>query len=526
MLDRNLAFATAQRKIRCAIYTRKSTEEGLEQDFNSLHAQREACEAYIASQKHEGWVLLPQAYDDGGISGVTLDRPGVQQLLADVDAGLVDQIVVYKVDRLTRSLTDFGKLVERLDAVGASFVSVTQSFNTATSMGRLTLNMLLSFAQFEREVTAERIRDKIAASKAKGLWMGGNIPFGYDKDGRSLKIREDEAGHVRFIFNSYAQGEAVADLVETCNRKGILTRRRTNNSGEIKGGKPFARGHLYEMLSNPIYVGHIRHKGKTYEGQHKGIIDQELWGQVQIKLTEGRQGHGRRLHNSKAKDRMPLLGFLKDKEGAEFVANHSKVKGRRLDYYVSANSDKDTQTLRYGAKMLEQVIASPSIRSLTPLLINEDSDLKLTSDQPKSWLPYVKNIRIEPGLIKVQFNPERIDLKELKIPFTMRRQKKELRMCIEGEGTGLDETLLENLAKARALYEETKRGADLKSAAERLNINPEWARKLLPLAFVSPSLIERTLKGDLPSQSTSSWFAKTKLPVKFADQKQLVDALE
>ena len=238
MLDANLP-SIAQRKIRCAVYTRKSTEEGLEQDFNSLHAQREACEAYIASQKHEGWVLLPQAYDDGGISGGHLDRPGVQQLLADVDAGLVDQIVVYKVDRLTRSLTDFSKLVERLDAAGASFVSVTQSFNTATSMGRLTLNMPLSFAQFEREVTAERIRDKIASSKAKGMWMGGTVPFGYDKDGRTLKIRQDEAKTVRLLFNLYAEGMTVPALADYCAEKGIINRKIEKKDGAVRGGNPF-----------------------------------------------------------------------------------------------------------------------------------------------------------------------------------------------------------------------------------------------------------------------------------------------
>jgi site-specific DNA recombinase len=223
------------KKIRCAIYTRKSSEEGLEQEFNSLHAQREACVSYIASQKHEGWVLLPDHYDDGGISGGTLERAGLQRLLRDVDEGLVDQIVVYKIDRLTRSLADFAKLVERLDAADASFVSVTQSFNTATSMGRLTLNVLLSFAQFEREVTAERIRDKIAASKKKGLWMGGTIPLGYEPDGRTLKIVEDEARTVRTLFDLYLEHGSVKAVKRHADRMGLRTKARAGEGSKWPG---------------------------------------------------------------------------------------------------------------------------------------------------------------------------------------------------------------------------------------------------------------------------------------------------
>ena len=247
-------------RVRCAIYTRKSSEDGLEQDFNSLDAQREACAAFIASQKAEGWVLLPEHYDDGGLSGGTLERPALRRLMGDLEAGKVDQIVVYKIDRLTRSLADFAKLVERLDAAGASFVSVTQSFNTATSMGRLTLNVLLSFAQFEREVTAERIRDKIAASKRRGLWMGGLVPFGYDADGRTLKIREDEAAVVRQLFELYRRLGAVRAVHAEALRLGFRSRVRMLASGRTVGGGSFSRGHIHQMLSNPLYAGRIRHK--------------------------------------------------------------------------------------------------------------------------------------------------------------------------------------------------------------------------------------------------------------------------
>src|ERR1700716_1840771 len=261
-------------KIRCAIYTRKSSEEGLEQEFNSLQAQREACEAFIKSQRHEGWVCLPDGYDDGGLSGATMERPALQQLLAEIQAGRVDIVVVYKVDRLTRSLADFAKIVEILDAKRASFVSVTQQFNTTTSMGRLTLNVLLSFAQFEREVTGERIRDKIAASKKKGMWMGGMPPLGYQARDRKLVIVESEAEIVRFIFRRYAELGSVRLLKDELEAQNIQTKLRTRGAGRISGGKPFARGALYLMLQNRIYRGEIVHNQQSHLGAHKPIIDQ------------------------------------------------------------------------------------------------------------------------------------------------------------------------------------------------------------------------------------------------------------
>ncbi len=271
-------------KVRCAIYTRKSSEEGLEQEFNSLDAQREACEAYIASQKHEGWVLLKDHYDDGGLSGGNMVRPALLELLQAVDDGLVDQIVVYKVDRLTRSLPDFSRLIERLDKAQASFVSVTQSFNTATSMGRLTLNVLLSFAQFEREVTAERIRDKIAASKKKGMWMGGRIPIGYDVKDKHLLVRGDEAAIVRQIYDLYLIHGTVRETKAAVDAMGFRSREWTTKAGRERGGLPFTRGHLYRILTNPIYVGMVGHKGATYDGQHDGIVYPAIWQKVQDSL--------------------------------------------------------------------------------------------------------------------------------------------------------------------------------------------------------------------------------------------------
>ena len=257
---------------RCAIYTRKSTEEGLEQDFNSLDAQREACAAYILSQKHEGWTELSDPYDDGGFSGGSMDRPGLKTLLEDVESGRIDTIVVYKVDRLTRSLADFARMVDVFDGAGVSFVSVTQAFNTTSSMGRLTLNVLLSFAQFEREVTAERIRDKVAASKRKGMWMGGAVPFGYDVVDKALIVNPDEAAAIRTIFAEYLGTGSVRQLSTRLNELGVVNKRRTDRYGRVTGGTAFSRGALYNILRNPIYIGKVRHKEELHEGLHEAII--------------------------------------------------------------------------------------------------------------------------------------------------------------------------------------------------------------------------------------------------------------
>ena len=298
------------KKIRCAIYTRKSSEEGLEQDFNSLHAQREACAAYVQSQRNEGWQLLPKHYDDGGYSGGNLERPALQQLLADIEAGAVDLIVVYKIDRLTRSLNDFAKLVELLEARNASFVSVTQSFNTTTSMGRLTLNVLLSFAQFEREVTGERIRDKIGASKKKGMWMGGFVPLGYDAAGRQLSLNRTEAPIVRRIFDLYRTCKNVSAVAKTLKAEGIISKQRPDTQGRGRGGVVYSNGALFNILKNPIYCGKIRHKTSIYPGQHPAIVSEEEWNEVQA-IREGRRVKA----VAREQNKNPLLGLLVDEEG-------------------------------------------------------------------------------------------------------------------------------------------------------------------------------------------------------------------
>lgn len=312
------------RKTRCAVYTRKSSEEGLELEFNSLHAQREACEAYIASQKQEGWVLVPDFYDDGGISGGTLERPALQQLLADIQAGLVDVVVVYKIDRLSRSLMDFAKLVDIFDRHNVTFVSVTQSFNTTNSMGRLTLNILLSFAQFEREVSGERIRDKIAASRKKGLWMGGNVPLGYDVKDKKLVINEDEAKIIRMIF----------DRFPTVGSATILAKRLAEEDVRTKKGRLIDKGYMYKLLNNETYLGKAVHKGTAYPGVHEAIITQEQWDKVRTILKRNPQ---RRAGNSRRQVPALLKGIIFGADGRAMTPTHTKKKNNRLyRYYVAS----------------------------------------------------------------------------------------------------------------------------------------------------------------------------------------------
>lgn len=309
-------------KHRCAIYTRKSSDEGLDQEFNSLHAQREACEAYIASQRSEGWVLVRDHYDDGGVSGGTLNRPALTRLLEDIEDGLVDVIVVYKIDRLTRSLADFAKLVEIFDRNDVTFVSITQSFNTTTSMGRLTLNMLLSFAQFEREVTAERIRDKIAASCRKGLWTGGPVPLGYQARNRKLEIDEEEAVIIRYIFERFIEIGSGTLLAKELRQLGHTT----------KQGKPISKGFLYRVLNNRIYLGEITHKGDSFPGKHKPIIERDLWDKVHTILKESPR---KRAARTRADTPALLKGLLFGPDGAAFSPTHTRKGGRLYRYYAS-----------------------------------------------------------------------------------------------------------------------------------------------------------------------------------------------
>lgn len=319
-------------RTRCAVYTRKSSEEGLEQAFNSLHAQREACEAFVLSQRHEGWSVIATAYDDGGFSGGTMERPALKALLADIGAGKVDVVVVYKIDRLTRSLFDFAKIVETFDAHHVSFVSVTQAFNTTTSMGRLTLNVLLSFAQFEREVTGERIRDKIAASKKRGMWMGGNIPLGYDLRDRKLVVNGREAETVKTIFRLYVASGSVRKVKAEIDRLGLRTKTHTSEAGTMRGGLPFRIGHIYTILNNRLYRGEISHKGAIHTGDHAAIVDQALWDRVQAQLASNA---AKRRSGKSSKEPSLLAGLLFDSRGNRMTPSHAVKSGKRYRYYLS-----------------------------------------------------------------------------------------------------------------------------------------------------------------------------------------------
>ncbi len=309
-------------KVRCAVYTRKSSEEGLDMEFSSLDAQREACEAYTASQKQEGWMLVPDRYDDGGVSGGTLERPALKRLLGDIEQGQVDVVVVYKIDRLSRSLMDFSKLVEVFDRRNVTFVSVTQSFNTTTSMGRLTLNILLSFAQFEREVIGERIRDKFAASRKKGMWMGGFVPLGYRVESRKLLIDEKEAATVRMIFERFLKVGSATLLTRTLNAEGLTTRR----------GKPIDKGFLYKLINNRVYVGDAVHKGTAYPGEHEAIICLELWNRVHGILQESPRVRARRTRTTEP---ALLKGLIFGPTGCAMSPTYTRKAGRLYRYYVS-----------------------------------------------------------------------------------------------------------------------------------------------------------------------------------------------
>ncbi|WP_170441373.1 recombinase family protein [Ruegeria arenilitoris] len=537
------------RRIRCAIYTRKSSEEGLEQDFNSLDAQREACEAYIASQKHEGWELLPDHYDDGGISGGHLDRPALQRLMQAVDEKRVDQIVVYKIDRLTRSLADFAKLVDRLDAAGTSFVSVTQSFNTATSMGRLTLNMLLSFAQFEREVTAERIRDKIAASKRKGMWMGGSVPLGYQPDGRTLKIDENEATTIRTLYDLYLKHRILREVKERAEQLDLRSRCRRRAGGRISGGKHFDRGHLQHILSNPVYAGRIRHKQQVYEGQHPAIIDPEIWDTVQDML----QGRASIARGSKKMATTSLLaGKLFDETGDRLTPSHSRKNGKRLRYYISHRLVKDRSrkhpdAWRLPAEQLESLIADVIRKKLgqpyiVTTLIRDISASEIAArsaalsefQQASQHLNLVDRVDLTPGTLTVRLSAcelskaldchtDRINGDELTLtsPFRMRRRGVELKLHLGDAPPEVDRTLVQNIVKAQKWLAMIIQGKTFAEIAETEGTSKRRVQDVIDLAILAPDILDAIANGEQPEGLTSDYLVKSGVPAVWTDQRDV-----
>lgn len=539
------------RRLRCAVYTRKSSEEGLEQSFNSLDAQREACEAYIKSQAGEGWQLHRTRYDDGGLSGGTLERPALQQLLADISARKVDAVVVYKVDRLTRSLADFAKIVEVFDAHGVSFVSVTQQFNTTTSMGRLTLNMLLSFAQFEREVTGERIRDKIAASKAKGMWMGGFVPLGYEASERSLAINEAEAETVRRLFWLYLEHGTVRQVKEEADRLGLTTKRRPGSNGKMRGGRPFSRGNLYKLLSNPLYAGRIAHKGAMHEGLHEAIIDAETWEAVQAQLASNSY---ERRSGTRTTEPSLLAGKLFDEVGVPLTPSHATKAGRRYRYYVSKHLISGTVVegevqdgWRLPAREIERIVGDAICGLLADrsklaataqesgLAADRIPDLLTSISRWRSQgLDLVQRVRLGRDEITIVVNlTPVIDgpavLVQHTFPTQLKRRGVEMRLVLDGPENGTrrsnpDPALINAVARAHRWFDDLINGhADsLRDIAKTEGVSDRYVSRLLPLAFLAPDIVEAILTGTQPFDLTAEKLTKrTELPLSWAEQKVL-----
>lgn len=512
---------------RCAIYTRKSSEEGLDQSFNSLDAQREAGEAYVKSQAHEGWKLIPTFYDDGGYSGGSMERPALQRMLDDVDCGRIDVVVVYKIDRLTRSLADFARIVERFDAHEVSFVSVTQSFNTTSSMGRLTLNVLLSFAQFEREVTGERIRDKIAASKAKGMWMGGNLPLGYDLPAsgtRILQVNEEEAETVRHIFRRYLKLGSVHALQRELQEQGVMSKQRTFiASGRTAGGLPINRGALYYLLRNQTYLGRIPHKEKVHEGAHEPIIDEVLFGKVQKLLSQ---------HTPRKRERIerrfepsPLEGKLFDATGDMMTPTFSRgSKGGFYRYYVSASLQrggkptKDGTVRRIAALGFEKLVTA-LIERWVPLLSTPPLELliaiRLAEDGVLLDLPSHVAIEIASTLVAgervVHQSAEAIRI-HVRISLPLRGGKRAVVPGARQEWA--DPILIAALRKAHGMLT-VRRGQPTLDAAPVSSHD----RILLRLALLAPDLQRDILAGRQPASLNLEKLRFMEIPLDWKQQR-------
>jgi site-specific DNA recombinase len=531
-------------RIRCAIYTRKSSEEGLEQAFNSLEAQRGACEAYIKSQAHEGWRAIAERFDDGGHSGGTLERPALQLLLAAVRERRVDVIVIYKIDRLTRSLMDFAKLAELFEKEGISFVSVTQQFNTTTSMGRLMLNVLLSFAQFEREITGERIRDKIAASKKKGMWMGGTPPIGYRVENRTLVVEPEHAETVRAIFRLYLKAGNVRTLADALDERGIRTKGRVHPNGTTTGGLRFQRGHLYGLLSNPIYIGRIGHKGQSYLGTHAPIVDHATWETVQHQLTRNTQGPRKRSRTG-AKATSLLAGLLYADNGNRFTPSHANKAGRRYRYYVEQlpedSSTTERKARRIPAQEIEEAVRAAVhdflgsrhqvLNALGPLSAADVKQVllramelqqSLTNDGAPAWAEQMR-----PILTKVVFGEKRLrvvvdhkklrdalglsgpqaDLSEMPTTFNIDAAPRisirgtRMKLLIGGDhGAGrasYDRSLIKTIARAHDWFERLRSGKvdSIETIAKSESLTGSYVTRVLRLAFISPDMVERILHG-------------------------------
>jgi site-specific DNA recombinase len=558
---------------RCAVYTRKSSEEGLEQSFNSLHAQREACEAYVLSQRHEGWSVIPTPYDDGGFSGGTMERPALKALLAAISAGHVDVVVVYKIDRLTRSLFDFAKIVETLDAHTVSFVSVTQSFNTTTSMGRLTLNVLLSFAQFEREVTGERIRDKFAASKKRGMWMGGNIPLGYDLKDRKLVVNTKEAATVRAIFQIYVDLGAVPKVKAEIDRLKLRTKLHTQVSGKARGGLPFRIGHLYTILRNHLYRGEIKHKSEVYAGDHDPVIDQALWDKVQVQFASNA---AIRRSGKSSKDPSLLAGLLFDGKDNRMTPSHAAKNGKRYRYYISnsliagANKSRASEPgdgLRIAAQEIEGHVITAIVLFLadqqkvaSELCPNDAAPVVITAalrqarslgealkaegtpDRHELIRSLIARVRIDDASICVELRCasliENIGLPidaisrdvdaplQLTMPAELRRLGKEKRLIVAAHAlkTNPDAVLIKAIVRGHQWFEmlKNRKALSITDIANAEKLPRTYIGSVIPFALLAPDITEAILEGTQPIDLNLDRLINLSLPIDWAEQRSVL----
>lgn len=547
---------------RCAIYTRKSTEDGLEQEFNSLDAQREACAAYILSQASEGWEAVSDHYDDGGFSGGKMNRPALQKLLAEVKAGKIDIIVVYKVDRLTRSLADFAKIVEILDEHDASFVSVTQSFNTTNSMGRLTLNVLLSFAQFEREVTGERIRDKIAASKKKGIWMGGNVPMGYEVVDRKLLVVAKDAETVRHIFSRYPALRSVPALKQKLDQDGIVSPSRISRTGKQFGDNPLTLGAIYHILQNRIYTGKIVHEGKAYSGEHDAIIEDGLFEQVQQQIRSNRVSR----RNGEHVDAPSLMpGIVFDGLGRPMTPTKTLRSGRCYRYYASRRETDETKkhpVWRVPAADLEEIVIG-KLRSF----LNDHSTLQrqfqgfnpdkldqiftaakrafeelgtaAPHGQRKLLLDWIASVGVRNDAVEFKVNldavlPSMVSSNQsdqslnLSVPASIVRNGKQTRLAVPPSSNDApqrkDSSLINLVAKAwKARCAIEASDADPKVVAAREGYEADYFARLVRLGYLAPDIISAIVEGKQPASLTRQKLARIgSLPIQWDEQRALL----
>jgi site-specific DNA recombinase len=505
--------ASSQKPVRCAIYTRKSTEHGLELEFNSLDAQREACEAYIKSQTSQGWRVLPQPYDDPAYSGGTLERPALKQLLTDIEWGLIDVIVVYKIDRLTRSLADFAKLVETFDRKSISFVAVTQQFNTTSSMGRLTLNVLLSFAQFERELSSERVRDKVAASRRKGKWTGGTVPLGYEAKDKKLVIQPKEAETVRTIFNQYLQLKSFSLLVQDLDKRGIVTKRRDTKVPKYRGGIPFTYGPLAHLLKNRIYLGEIHHAGKWFSAEHKPILDKHVFDKVQMLLAENRIAtQTKRLAGGAL-----LAGKLRDDRGNQMSPSFTVKNGVRYRFYVSRAllQGRKTQAgsiARIPAQLVEDIVVSAMRERLAA-----DAQTPADNDFKRHVIDSVSEVVICPNKITIGLQPDNAEV--LEIPWQAPIKNNVGTTSAPTDIAQTDPKLLQAIVRANAWLRDLRSGKfdSVEGLAAFVKLHPKVVRQELRYAFMAPTINNHLLSDDQPPELILARIPK-RLPLAWSGQ--------